>query len=76
MRDRPLDPVALDLLSRATLCQMRDDADELAALVAGLNEPLPRLTDVSMLKLYRLRGPRAESLPPITRFGCKRDIVP
>jgi hypothetical protein len=48
----PLDPVAVDLLSRATLCQLKDDAAELAELCR--EEPLPQLGTVSMLKLFRL----------------------
>jgi hypothetical protein len=36
-------PLALSIMARATVNQMRDDAAELAALVAGLNRPLPVL---------------------------------
>jgi len=41
-------------MARSRLADLRDDAAELASLIAGLNEPLPQLTSVSMLKLYRL----------------------
>jgi hypothetical protein len=52
--DRP-GPLALDLMRRATVAQLRDDASELAELCK--EEPLPELP-VSMLKLFRL--PRRE----------------
>jgi hypothetical protein len=49
--DRP-GPLALDILARATIHGLLDDANEVAALLEGLDEPLPRLTDVNVLHLY------------------------
>jgi len=38
----------------ARIADLRSDADELAELVATLDEQLPRIPDVSMLQLYGL----------------------
>jgi hypothetical protein len=35
--------IVMDLLQRATVCQLRDDADELGALVRAILAPLPTL---------------------------------
>jgi hypothetical protein len=37
-RDPPLDPAAIDLLSRATLAELRDEADEFSALVRTIQK--------------------------------------
>jgi hypothetical protein len=49
--DDKLGPLALDLLARSRIIEMRERAEELADLCK--EEPLPELP-VSMLKLYRL----------------------
>jgi hypothetical protein len=43
VRDRPLSPLALDVMARATVVQMRDDAAELAQLVRDVRRRLPPL---------------------------------
>ena len=53
--------IAADICRAATVCQMRDDADELAAIVRAVEAPLPVLPfDViereEVLKLTVLRG--------------------
>jgi hypothetical protein len=53
-RDPKLDPVALDLMAWSRLADLKASAAEVTELIAGLNKPLPKLTSVSMLKLYRL----------------------
>jgi hypothetical protein len=40
--DRP-GPLALDLMQRATLAGLREDADELGAIVREFHRPLPTL---------------------------------
>jgi hypothetical protein len=45
MADRPLDPVALDVLARSRLCDLRNDCDGVAALVAARELPIPELPD-------------------------------
>jgi len=42
-RDRPLDPVALDLMARSRLADLKANADELARLVRETLRPLPVL---------------------------------
>jgi len=42
-RDPKLDPVALDLMARSRLADLRSEADELAALVREVRRPLPVL---------------------------------
>jgi hypothetical protein len=71
MRDRPLDPIALDLMQRATVAQLRDDATELAALCRGLDgstagaPPLsldPHEREMQLVKLFRAERERSRLL--------------
>jgi hypothetical protein len=41
--DRPLDPIADDLLAQSRLCDLRSDCDELAALKRAAQRPIPIL---------------------------------
>jgi hypothetical protein len=46
--------LAQTLMAASRVVDLRSDADELADLVREIQRPLPELTSVSMLQLYRL----------------------